>query len=1135
MRRFIFLDPGGRRWPRVRVAFLFLVAALLLGGALFFQSILETPFLRIPASLKELKDQLRGRQVPSEITGQIPTVRPPDWVKFKRLADGTTKPAGRLLRRSPLTDPASGRPEVRLAFYADTTAALSSLAAHADQLTHLAVERFTIVADAEARPALHEAEASPIDAFAAQRGLGLLCQLSNLAEDGIRLAEPVEQLITGPEEERKKFLEDLVGRLVAQKAAGLLLDIEQTDPAKGDALAALCVELGQALRFAGKELWVQVPMGEELQFFPLDRVAPAADRLVAVLHGENGSTDPAGPLASPEWFEGWLDTVLGYGEPAQWVAVLGAGGFDWQEGAPEGAERAQALSFADAMARADYAGLDDLRKEGWRAEAPSFNSHFSFLDSAGARHQVWFLDAATFFNQLQLVRRRALGGFGIDRLGGEDPGVWPALLLPAAPTAEQLSPLGRIAPTDEITGVGRGAVVGINMETFPGTRRVEMGADGRMAFTYTDFPTYVTLFREGAPLGGKRVALTFDDGPDPDYTPRILDLLKRENLKATFFIIGSRAELHPDLVQRIIAEGHLLGNHSYSHPNLSTTAGAQTRIELNATQRLIEMLTGRSTLLFRPPYNADAAPARIEDVRPLNLAQSLGYLVALEDIDTLDWERDGADAMLERVRAARQAGGTIVLMHDGGGDREQTLEALPRVIEYLRGRGDDIVPLNGLIGKTYDAVMPPLSGSGPRFARWMSAAGFRFLHAFESFTWGILLVATFLVVGRTLVILWLALRYRAPVEDPAFAPPVSVVIAAFNEAKVIAATLRSVLDSDHPGELEVLVIDDGSTDGTGLIVADLAAHDPRLRLVTQPNAGKAAALERGFAEARHEAIVLLDADTQFRPDTIRRLVAPLRDPKVGAVSGHARVGNPHSLIARCQALEYICGFNLDRRAYAVWDCITVVPGAISALRRSAVRAVGGLSHDTLAEDTDLTLALHRGDWKVAYTPRAVALTEAPETFRALAKQRFRWAFGTMQCLWKHRDLLFSARRPALGWFSLPGVWFFQILLVAATPFVDLSLLLSLLLGNGMAVLPYFTIYLLVDVVLAIAACLMEREPLRRAFTIVPLRFIYRVLLSYVVWKAISRALRGALVGWGKLERTAGVGAGVEKLPVPAKP
>ena len=355
-----------------------------------------------------------------------------------------------------------------------------------------------------------------------------------------------------------------------------------------------------------------------------------------------------------------------------------------------------------------------------------------------------------------------------------------------------------------------------------------------------------------------------------------------------------------------------------------------------------------------------------------------------------------------------------------------------------------------------------------------------------------------------------------------FEPSLSIAIAAFNEGKVIQKTLRSVLDTDYAGELEVIVVDDGSKDDTAAQVEEFTASDPRIRLVRQPNLGKAAALRQAVAQSRHEIVVFLDADTMFQRGTIRALVQPLAHPLVGAVSGNARVGNLRTFIARCQSLEYICGFNLDRRAYTELNCITVVPGAISAFRRSAILAAGGFSQDTLAEDTDLTLTLHRLGYHIEYAPDAVAWTEAPETYKGLAKQRFRWAFGTMQCLWKHRDLVFNPRYGALGWFSLPNIWFLQIGLVAVTPFVDAILLYSLVLGHALGIWYWFAAVLGMDLFLATFACWLDGERLHKALLILPMRFVYRPLLAWVIWRSIFRAVKGAFVAWGKLERTASV-------------
>jgi cellulose synthase/poly-beta-1,6-N-acetylglucosamine synthase-like glycosyltransferase len=282
------------------------------------------------------------------------------------------------------------------------------------------------------------------------------------------------------------------------------------------------------------------------------------------------------------------------------------------------------------------------------------------------------------------------------------------------------------------------------------------------------------------------------------------------------------------------------------------------------------------------------------------------------------------------------------------------------------------------------------------------------------------------------------------------------------------------------------------------------------------------ALQRAVEMARNEILVFVDADTQFESTAMGHLVAPFVDSGIGAVSGHARVGNLRTFLARCQDLEYVCGFNLDRRAYAAWNCITVAPGAISAIRRSAVIEAGGFSAETLAEDTDLTLSIHKTGLRVEYQPSAIAHTEAPETFATLARQRFRWAYGTLQCVFKHADMLFNPRFKALGFFSLPGILFFQVLLVAFSPFIDLLLLQSIFLGHSEDVLPYFMAFMLCDLLVAAVAVRFEGLPLRTALRIIPQRFLYRPLLSYVIWKSLLHAVRGAWVGWGKLQRTATV-------------
>ena len=1100
---FVFSDPGGRRWPRLRLTLLFAGIALFLATIFFVQTLFVTPQLRLPFTLRQLKGQLKSLQKKNP-AGQLPP-NVPLWEKFiAARAAARKQPAP----ASPVPKRPAGN-EVRMAFYTNGDPySYRSLERHAAQLTHLCPEWFSLV---DGLGNLQVDADSRLPKFAASKGLALFPMLTNLVGD-VWQPEAVENLAHGPASRQERFIRRLIDDLHAAKASGVLIDFEQVDPAYQSDITKLLNETANALHAEGLQLWLCVPPGQDLDYIDFDHLSENVDRFVALLFDETSETDSPGPLASRQWFESWLAALLKDADPEQWIIALGSYGYDWTEGE----HRAELISFPEAMSRASNAGI------GSGVVAPPEHSLDFDYEDADKDHSVSFLDVVSFLNELHALREAKAGGFAIYRLGTEDAAIWEAISLPRqiAPNDRAIQRLEKLKGTDTITDVGEGEIVSVDEARTDGARKIECAPDGSLTATYLTFPEFPTLYHQGA--GGEHeVAITFDDGPDPKWTPQVLDILRARGVKAAFFICGVNAEKYPGLVRRIVAEGHEIGNHTYYHPNLAECWPEHIELELNATQLLIETITGRSTTLFRPPYKADTSPASLADLAPLRIANEMNYLVVLENIDPEDWARPGAGTILQRIRQQRRDG-SIILLHDAGGDRSQTTEALPRIIDWLQTRGDTIVPLSTLLGSSRDAIMRPV-GSGQRFPRLVSSAGFRVFHATEEFLWAFLIVATGLIVVRTLVVIYLAARFRrTPKGDSNFAPPVSVLIAAYNEEKVIAATLRAVLASDHPGKLEVLVVDDGSSDDTTTEVEKIARQDGRVRLVRQANRGKAVALRRGLSLLQHELIVFLDADTHLQSDTLRHLVRPMSDERVVAVSGHAKVGNLRTFIARCQALEYTCGFNLDRRAYDRWNCITVVPGAISAMRRSAIARAGGLSLDTLAEDTDLTLALHKGRDRIVYVPEAIAWTEAPETLRALARQRFRWAYGTLQCLWKHREKVFNWRYRGLGWFSLPSVWFFQILLVAFTPLVDLFLLASLPFGAWRAVLPFVVVFLAMDVILATLACLLEREPILRAWRIIPMRLIYRPLLSYVIWKAILRAIKGAWVGWGKLERTASV-------------
>jgi cellulose synthase/poly-beta-1,6-N-acetylglucosamine synthase-like glycosyltransferase/peptidoglycan/xylan/chitin deacetylase (PgdA/CDA1 family)/spore germination protein YaaH len=1102
---FVFSDPSGKRWPRLRLILLIGGVLSFLGAVLFVQTLFVTPKMNVPFSLRQLKGQLRALQRENP-AGQLSPASLL-WQKF----GATRQAAKRLTGTAPITSPRPRKKppanEVRLAFYVnDDPDSYASLQQHAAQITHVCPEWMTVI---DGMGNLQIDSDSRVSKLAATKGIALMPLLTNLVGDTWQ-PEAIENLAHGPPKRQDRFIENVLSVLRNAKAAGVVIDWQQIDPAYKKDLTAFIDKFADALHDDNKELWLCVQPGQELDYVDIDALSDNIDRFVAMLFDETSETDPPGPLASRSWFEGWLRVLLEGSDTKQWIIAIGSYGYDW----PIGGKKAELISFPEAMSRAKDAEIKSVQVQG-----PSYSPYFYFEDE-DAEHAVWFLDAVTFLNQVREVRDQKAGGFALYRLGSEDPAIWDALSVPRdfkfdTPTRQALE---LIKSTDTITDVGDGEIVTVDEDRTDGIRKLVVDGDGYLTANYVKFAEFPTLYHQGA--GGEhQVAITFDDGPDPRWTPKILDILKAANVKATFFVVGVNAERYPDLVRRMVSEGHEIGNHTYYHPNLALCWPEHIRLELNATQLLLETITGRATTLFRPPYAADTGPTDLGELTPLKIAEDLNYLVVLENIDPQDWAKPGADIILRRIKQQRHDG-SVILLHDAGGDRSQTVDALPRILDWLHTRGDTVVPLSTLLGTTRDAVMPVVQSNGS-VTRFVSSTGFRIYHGIEEFLWAFMIVATALVVVRTLIVIWLAARFRrAPKTN--FAAPISVVIAAYNEEKVIAETLRTLLATDYKGEIEVVVVDDGSRDRTAAEVERVARSERRVRLVQQQNHGKARALQRGLAAAGNGIVVFIDADTQCQRDTLLRLLEPFADGRIGAVSGHAKVGNLRTFIARCQALEYTCGFNLDRRAYNRWQCITVVPGAISVIRKDAINRAGGLSLETLAEDTDLTLCLHRHRQRIVYVPDAIAWTEAPETVRALTRQRSRWAYGTLQCLWKHRDMVFNWNYRALGWFSLPSIWFFQIILVAVTPMVDLFLLASLPFGVWNAVLPFIIIFLAMDVLLATLACILEHEPILSAWRILPMRLIYRPMLSYCIWKAILRAIKGAWVSWGKLERTASV-------------
>ncbi|MCW3818860.1 bifunctional polysaccharide deacetylase/glycosyltransferase family 2 protein [Micromonospora sp. DR5-3] len=640
-----------------------------------------------------------------------------------------------------------------------------------------------------------------------------------------------------------------------------------------------------------------------------------------------------------------------------------------------------------------------------------------------------------------------------------------------------------------------------------------------------DGPTPVT--RRLAP---RTLALTFDDGPDPRWTPQVLDVLRRHHAHATFFVVGARVNEHPELVRRILAEGHEIGSHTFTHADVAAVPGWRAGAELAWTRNAIAGATGREVTLFRPPFSSTPAALTGPLYGALRGAAGRGHVAVLADLDTRDWECPGVPAI---VRAATPQGGAgaVVLMHDGGGDRSQTVAALDQLLPRLAEAGYRFTTVSEGIGAP--ASMLP-AGAGARLSgmalRW-AQTGAGWLASAMNLLLGVALV---LAVARLAVQVVCAQRHvrrvrRPRRRRPEVTAPVSVIVPAYNEAANIAATVRSLVASAYP-TLEVIVVDDGSTDGTADIVERMRLRG--VRVIRQANAGKPAALNTGIRAARADLLVLVDGDTVFQPDTVYRLVQGFADPRVGAISGNTKVANRRRLLGRWQHLEYVIGFNLDRRMYDVLECMPTIPGAIGAFRRQVLLAVGGVPADTLAEDTDLTMQVLRAGWRVGYEESAIAWTEAPSSLRQLWRQRYRWCYGTMQAMWKHRQAL---REPGaggkLGRRGLPYLTVFQLVLPLAAPAVDIFALYGLLfLPWSKLVLAWLGLLLLQGFTAAYALRL-DRERFGPLWALPFQQLVYRQVMYLVVVQSVVTAVIGNRLRWQRMARTGEAAALVPAAPV----
>lgn len=1115
----IFHDPTGRRRTRARwLAGVLLIAAAVLGGS-FALGVLRPP----PMGLLPIGAPRAVSGVDRRTGADAPPV--------SRCASASAKGCPTVLHPAS-AGPMAAAPIVAAFAVQWDPASRASLERIGDRLDWVIIEGAFLGRGA---PGAVTITLDP-DLLAAARDRDVTPHLM-LTNYGVGRFDPalVDGLVRQPAR-RARAIDALVEAVATHGLGGVMVDFELVRPASHPAVLAFVRDLRQALRSSGATVSVAVPASAS-ERYPIAQYAEAADYVMPMLYDEHAGSSEPGSVAGEPWFAREFDAFAREVPAARVIAGVGQYGYHWRSDRATGVTVSSAEGAALARAAASGPWFDERQRNPWGR----------WRDAAGVTHEVWYLDGVTAFNQMRGVLRAGAAGVAIWRLGTEDPSLWQVLSRDGV--ASSAAPLSAIPDAGVSVLNGDGEVLAVTASRGAGHREIVQNTAGDVVRAQTTVaPGGYRVDRAGGLARGRRVALTFDDGPNAEYTPLILDTLAARGAVASFFVIGREVVDHPAIARRIVNEGHEIGNHTFGHPDLGGMSAPGVRMELAAAGRVIEAVTGRRPRLFRPPYIGDARPATAERLMPMAVATELGLRTAALEIDTRDWQLSDPARIVRRALDGL-ANGRVILLHDAGGDRTPTVAAVGPLVDSLRARGYELTTVAGLLDAPVAAALPEVP-EGEQAHRWLDLAALSVARLLE---WGLALVfGVALVLGSarlfgiavlaTIERLQRARRRRSPRPgwSSARLPTVTVVVPAYNEARVIGRTIDSLLAQEYPG-LEILVIDDGSTDGTadaaraaGQRERDGHGERGRVRVVRQNNGGKAVALNHGFELASGTVVVVVDADTMLAPDAIRRLVAPMADADVVAVAGNAKVGNRVNLVTRWQALEYITSQNLDRRAFALLNAITVVPGAIGAWRRDAVRAVGGVSSATLAEDQDLTITLLRAGHRVAYADDAIAYTEAPETLRALERQRFRWSYGTLQCVWKHRAAFGRRAAGGVGLVGLPNIALFQLLFPLLAPAADLALLAALVryaveapaLGQHAAwahaapVVGLYGVFLLLDALTAFVGLAFERGESLWPVVLAPLqRIAYRQMLYVALVRACIAAIRGWSPSWGKLERT----------------
>lgn len=936
-----------------------------------------------------------------------------------------------------------------------------------------------------------------------------------------------------------KLIDDVIKQLERFKFTGINVDFEELKEDKNENLSGFQKNLYERLHAKGFLVTQNVsPFNDDYNYKELSKYN---DYIFLMAYDEHNESTKPGPVSSQKWIEAAVAELATHVPTGKIILNMAAYGYDWDQKG-----HVTDLTYQQALVTARES------EEIINFDNNTYNLNYKYYDSNDSIHEVHFVDAATNFNTLRFATEYGLAGTAVWRLGAEDARLWNFYNLPMTKQAlnnYDFSKMQVVNSIGDVDYIGEGEILDLAATPSPGHISTEIDNEEWLITeeTYDKLPSSYVIRKLGK-TSAKKLVLTYDDGPDPVYTKQILDTLAYYKVPATFFVVGFMAENNIPLVKRILREGHEIGNHTFTHPDMSKVSKQRALLEMNATQLLIECITGRSTIMFRAPFNADSEPGSDAELVPVALSRTQNYLTIGESLDPEDWEKNdrpdfNADTILNRIIAAYNFhlsngdSANIILLHDAGGDRTETVKATGMIIRHFKKMGYTFTTVADLMHKTPNEVMPPVAKGSGYYLIQISALLFEVGYWISNLFFTLFMTFVVLSAIRLLVLAILAVLQKRkekglqqlantiPNTPAQEWPLVSIIVPAYNEEVNAVSSLQNLFRCTYPN-FNIVFVDDGSKDNTFAKVSEAFAQHSGIQLLTKPNGGKASALNYGIAHTAAQYVVCIDADTKLVPNAVSMLMenffAPTKGKPIGAVAGAVKVGNTINLLTNWQNIEYITSQNFDRKGFAYANAITVVPGAIGAFSKEAIVQAGGFTSDTLAEDCDITIRILRAGYHIANEPRALAFTEAPETLKQFLKQRKRWSFGVMQTFWKHRDTLFNQQYGSLGWVAMPDILLFKYIIPLFAPLADALMLVGLLTDSRGLILQYYLLFTLVDVVIAALSFVFEKENLMKLFWLLPQRIVYRWLMMLVLFQSLRRAIKGELQHWGVLKRTGNV-------------